>query len=615
VAIKWWLPCLVAVVPLLMIPGLAFHYDSLPKVAVLVLAMAFALFFRSSVAEDVALIRRTRTGRWLCMLAAIQVAWSAIATAGSTRVWFSLLGSNWRRFGLITILALAVFVILTTAHLLKYASGTVALLRAMTVPTVVISLYAIAQYFNFDPLQSTAGYQAQDGDFTIIRPPGTLGHADYLGWWLAIAVFCNWALSRMERGAWRAAATAGTVLSLIAIVMSGTRSAILGVAVGFLYIAVTSRERPRPTQVLFAVVTLAAAVTFYQSAAGERLRARVRWSSDETPGGARPLLWRDTLRMAVAHPLLGFGPETFAAEFPPYQSLELARLVPDFYHESPHNLALDVLTSEGIPGLLIALGWAGLGFVAIAEVHRRREALDVALAAAFISSCVVSLFNVSTIGPAVATLTLLAMLVTRTKDTVTAAAAPASRVLFRFAALPVAAALATYGIVLLVSDFELARFSRTASANDPHVTVGAYRALRSPGFLPAGSPGEDLYCSRILAGVCGKGADAIARLSCSQVATQAAARATTTADNPPNAWYNLAMFAAAHNDGRGTEMALRSAVHLAPNWFRPHLALARLLDLSGRKNEAVIEIRTAALLGAGKNQDVTDSVKVIAEAR
>ena len=65
--------------------------------------------------------------------------------------------------------------------------------------------------------------------------------------------------------------------------------------------------------------------------------------------------------MATVHPLTGFGPETFAAEFPRYQSVDLARLVPGFYHESPHNVAFDALTSEGIPGLLIAVGWLGLG--------------------------------------------------------------------------------------------------------------------------------------------------------------------------------------------------------------------------------------------------------------
>jgi Flp pilus assembly protein TadD len=166
--------------------------------------------------------------------------------------------------------------------------------------------------------------------------------------------------------------------------------------------------------------------------------------------------------------------------------------------------------------------------------------------------------------------------------------------------------------MLTVSDFRLERFSQLASGRQAVVTAAAYNGLRDVNF---GGPGEDLYCSRRLAGICGKGGTAIARLECSQVATQAAARATGTADNPPNAWYNLAMFAAAHNDGRGTEKALRTAAEMAPNWFRPHWALANYLTLSGRKNEAVNEIERASLLAGGKHQEVAESLRMIAQAR
>jgi Flp pilus assembly protein TadD len=74
------------------------------------------------------------------------------------------------------------------------------------------------------------------------------------------------------------------------------------------------------------------------------------------------------------------------------------------------------------------------------------------------------------------------------------------------------------------------------------------------------------------------------------------------------------MFAAAHNDGKGTEKALRTAAELAPNWFRPHWTLANFLTLSGRKSEAVAEIDRAAFLGASKSSQVSDSLRTIAQA-
>ena len=78
-------------------------------------------------------------------------------------------------------------------------------------------------------------------------------------------------------------------------------------------------------------------------------------------GGARLLLWRDTLSMVPRSPLTGFGRENFIAEFPRYQSVGLAHAYPDFYHESPHNLILDAVAGEGLLGCLALVVFLGLG--------------------------------------------------------------------------------------------------------------------------------------------------------------------------------------------------------------------------------------------------------------
>ena len=227
--------------------------------------------------------------------------------------------------------------------------------------------------------------------------------------------------------------------------------------------------------------------------------------------------------------------------------------------------------------------------------------MDHALAAAFVASCAASFFNVMTIGPAVSMLTLLAILLARSVSGNAALRkldiSHAPKAITYAVSLPMAAVLAGFGVLLVFSDFKLERFSRTATGHNSVLAVDSYQSLRRAGLA---GPSEDLYCSRKLADICGSGTSVIARLQCSLVATQAAVRATTTADNPPNAWYNLAMFTAAHSDARGTEKALRTAIRLAPNWFRPHWALATFLDLSGQKEAAATEIRRAALLGAGK---------------
>ena len=119
----------------------------------------------------------------------------------------------------------------------------------------------------------------------------------------------------------------------------------------------------------FAGAALLAVFVLYLSPAGQPLRSRARWFAEDPWGGARPLLWRDSLRMGLARPLAGHGPETFTAAFPHYESAALARAYPDFAHESPHNIFLDALVGQGIAGLLLLAAWCALGFAAAWKIR------------------------------------------------------------------------------------------------------------------------------------------------------------------------------------------------------------------------------------------------------
>jgi hypothetical protein len=289
------LPALVLLLPLLITPGILFHYDITPKIIILSLMVAVCLGLPGQISTGLAALWNRRSGRWLCALAAAQSLWYAAVTGLSSRPWFSLLGSNWRRMGLLTVLALCVFAVLAAAHLsLSKSPGSrepetlVALLRAFVIAAIIASAYGILQYFDIDPLQAASAYHAQAGNSVIVRPPGTLGHADYFGWWLAIALFCAVALARVEIGLWRWLALLACVLSGAAIVLSGTRSAILAVAAGFVSLAILSGFKPGRKHVLAGLLCAGLLLVFYVSPSGTRLRARVRWSSS----GAIRCVWR-----------------------------------------------------------------------------------------------------------------------------------------------------------------------------------------------------------------------------------------------------------------------------------------------------------------------------------
>jgi O-antigen ligase len=603
------LPMLVLLLPLLITPGILFHYDITPKIIILSLLVAGCFALPGQISRGIAALWTRKSGRWLCALAAAQFLWYALATARSSRPWFSLMGSNWRRMGLFTVSALCIFAILAAAHLSGRPRALAALLRAFAIATIIASAYGTLQYFDIDPLQATSAYHAKAGDSIIVRPPGTLGHADYFGWWLAIALFAAVGLARMEHAFWKWLAMLASVLSGVAIVLSGTRSAILAVVAGFCTLFFLSGFKLRRRHIVAGLALAGLLPLFYFSPAGTRLRARVRWSSDEPIGGARPLLWRDSLRMVATKPWIGFGPETFAAEFPRYQSVELARLLPDFYHESPHNTLLDALTSEGVPGLLIVVGWAAIGaFAAWRARFGSNSGLVSALTAALIASCVASMFGAVTAGPVFSTLLVIAMLVAISPADV-GPGPVISPIMVSIISAPLAAGLAVFACMLAVADFNLARFER--GSTDPARAVTLYRSVVRTA-LPGAS--EDLYCARRLGMVCAVRSGPAIEPRCANAAIEAAVRATGSADNPPNAWYNLGMFAAQQNNAATVETALRTSVSLAPNWFKPHWALANLLDLTGRRAEAQGEAVRAATLDAGKDPEVAQTLSKLTNA-
>ena len=88
-------------------------------------------------------------------------------------------------------------------------------------------------------------------------------------------------------------------------------------------------------------------------------------------------------------------------------------------------------------------------------------------------------------------------------------------------------------------------------------------------------------------------------------------RATRTAEDPFNAWYSLAGLYAVENDAAGAEKSLRAAIAANPNWFKPHWALAQLLQLENRTGDAVREASLAAELNAGKNPEVAHTLREI----
>jgi O-antigen ligase len=562
------LPIVAALVSLLILPAWSFWFDVTPKVVVALLGAALAcILFR-----DWPAFQEPRV-KWFGILAAFQAVTLLLGTAFSTHPQLSVLGSTWRRGGLLPELAVLLLGAAAAAHFAMDRARVRLFLRVTALAAIPASIYGIIQYFGFDPWIPASGYHVGEGAFMIVRPPSTLGHAAYFATYLLYATFAGvaLALSETERR-WKVLGIGISGLASFTLVLTGTRAALAGLLAGILWLAV--RQRLNRKWLVGAAAMLVLIGGFYVAPAGERLRARVHWSSEDPLGGGRLLLWRDALGMARSRWFAGYGNETFALEFPRYQSLELGRGYPDFYQESPHNIFLDALASRGVLGLLAMMGLAGLGILLARGP----------IGGAFVAILVSQQFTSFTLPTELYFYFCLAIL---------AGEAPNDRSLTVTARKAVwgwalAAPFVCFALYLAAGDALLASARRALDHGD------ADQAAQKIDRARKWNANADIYFSRRLL--------ALARGW--QYGLAAAQRAIVTADDRQNALVNLAAFYAAENNPPTVELCLRQAIAIAPNWFKPHWLLAQVLALEGRKQEAEAEALAAVARDGGKHPEV-----------
>jgi O-antigen ligase len=572
---------LLGLIALIITPGFFFYFDVTPKTVVLLLGSAALLLVG----------RRCAAPRLFSALILANLASAILSTALSARPGLSVVGTGWREFGLAPQVAALVL-----AWTIAGTPGSRIVLRGVVAAGIAAGAYGISQYFGWDPLLPAAAYHIGEGIWTIVRPPGTMGYVSYFAAWLVMAAFLSLALAEKEPNiGWRRAAFASAVVCAAAMLLTGTRAAILGLACGAAaWLAVRGMSR---RMVAGAALTALGCAAFYFSPAGWNLRSRARWFAEDPAGGGRLLLWRDTVQMGAARPLAGFGLETFTAEFAKYESAGLARQRPDFEYESPHNMFLDVFAAQGAPGL-IAL--AALCSMALFAGFRAREA---GLTAALAAGIVAQQFSAMTVPTAVTLYAACALLAERMPWGANRATAPAA------VRIPLAVALALCAIPLAMSERLLAQSQSSLKTGDAASAAERYDRYRQ--WTLRGGAVADLWYARASLELAERTHNGPARLLAITRGRTAAERAPGTAEDPFNAWYTLAEFDALSGDASAAERDLRRAIAVRPNWFKPHWTLARLLLLQGRALEAEGEASLAAWLDGGKDAEVTHTLAEI----
>jgi O-antigen ligase len=339
---------------------------------------------------------------------------------------------------------------------------------------------------------------------------------------------------------------------------------------------------------------------------GARFRDRVGvWLHSDAKGGPRLLVWRDSLAMARDHLLAGTGPEMFAAEFPKYQSVALAQAYPDNYHESPHNIFLEALLSQGVAGLAIFLLICALG-IRTSFQWQVSTPMTTSLCAGLVALLASQQFTGFVLPTIVLFYLTVAVLVSSSSKPIPSNGASHSLTrAVRLVAVPLGALFLVIGVQGMYLDSRWASIRTALQRHEPGAAVAAYTMVR--GLYPP-EAGADLWFSRALAGAAQNTADPSLRKAGWTSATEAAIRAVTASPDPSNALYNLAALTLLQGDNQKSEVTVREAVVAAPRWYKPHWLLAEILLARGNRQDAEHEILVALDLGAHNNADVQDTV-------
>ena len=326
----------------------------LPKLIALWSILGVAVVLAALVRGD----RRLRIVGNIDAPVALFAAMHLVALAASVDREQSFWGERLQHQGVLTLILYLGFFYLARIAL----GGGVRLLlfyRAVAIGGAAVAAYGVLQRMGLDPIWS----ELPNGRiFSSIGQPNALGA--YLAFVLPLAAVVA-SPARSRRGQFAGWATVGLVA--VALLLTLSRSALIGLAIGLLIIGpavakhrgLTARRAAVSVGALAAAALVTVAVVGPARDTAESIVRRVAASAEfGVPGSVRMHLdlWTVAAEITSDHPIVGTGPDTFAVVFPEYRDRVLAPpraavFVP-FRVESPHNVYLAIASGAGV----IALG-------------------------------------------------------------------------------------------------------------------------------------------------------------------------------------------------------------------------------------------------------------------
>jgi putative inorganic carbon (HCO3(-)) transporter len=289
---------------------------------------------------------------------------SLLSTVTSISPQLSVHGDMFREEGVFTILS---YIALTFSFALFVESEKQIdqLLKGLLVCSAIVSLYAMVQYFGYNPTEHVLTFMRhREG-----RVGSTLGNPNFLGKFLVITLplFTAYFIKSV-RWVEKTVLLAGAVLSLAALIVTFTRASWLGFSVSILLFFLLLGKKllinkKKEIVTVLAVLTVVIVVFEVQSSKKKSqslgnsvatVTTKIRASFDLEKGGGvatRIFAWEKALILIKEKPLLGFGLDTHILVMKRF-NLEYLRTFKDFVAiDRVHNNYLDIAIAQGLIGL------------------------------------------------------------------------------------------------------------------------------------------------------------------------------------------------------------------------------------------------------------------------
>jgi len=320
------------------------------------------------------------------------VAAFAIATPFALDRTIALFGVSRRYLGLAQVLDDAVL-FLAVATVFRTERDRARLTVGLLVAAVPVTLYGLVQSTGRDIVRYVEG--------PVTRPIAGFGQPDtagaYFGMVAACAVACAlWPWWRVPVWA-RIGCGALGITAAVCGVLTGSRGSLLAIGgglAGLLLLLVLGHYRPALTlrTAALGLLMVGAVIVALSGAMLIRLAPALGVAVE-----SRLEIWQTALRAIAARPLVGVGPDNFAAVYPALHDIRSVALTSGELQNSTHDFLLYAGTSAGVLGLatIVSLVVVPAAFALRAATRRDPHALAFVLLAAYVAQGAVTISDLS----------------------------------------------------------------------------------------------------------------------------------------------------------------------------------------------------------------------------